>query len=186
MNWKDLHIDKSWTLFLDRDGVLNKKIDDDYVRSIDQFEWLPGVPQAIKKLSGLFGRIIIITNQQGVGKGLMMKEDVESIHTNIIESVKITGGRIDAVYYAPQLKSENSEYRKPNIGMALQAKKDFPEIDFSKSIMVGDSMSDIEFGKKAGMKTVFILNDKKHAPELSMIDGICKDLKFFSEQIVTQ
>ena len=180
MNWNNLHIDKSWTLFLDRDGVINKKIDDDYVRSLDQFEWLPGVIESIKKLSSLFGRIIIITNQQGIGKGLMTEEAVESIHEHIIQSIKQAGGKIDGVYYAPHLKSENSEFRKPNIGMAMQAKKDFPEIDFSKSIMVGDSRSDMEFGKKAGMKTVFILNGKKNLSDNPFVDDSAEHLFSFT------
>jgi D-glycero-D-manno-heptose 1,7-bisphosphate phosphatase len=168
----NLHIDKSWTVFLDRDGVINKKIDDDYVRNIQQFEWLADVREAVEKLTAVFGRIIIVSNQQGVGKGLMRKEDVESIHHHIVESVKSYGGKIDNIYYAPQIKAENSEFRKPNIGMALQAKKDFPEIDFNKSIMVGDSISDMEFGKKARMKTVFILNGK--------LDPVSKDIADFT------
>lgn len=183
MNWNNLHVDKSWTLFLDRDGVINKKIDDDYVRSIDQFEWLPGVIESIKKLSSLFGRIIIVTNQQGVGKGLMTKEAVESIHDHIIQSIQDAGGKIDGVYYAPQLKSENSEFRKPNIGMALLAKRDFPEINFARSMMVGDSMSDMEFGRKAGMKTVFISNGKKNPLETRLIDCSAEHLFAFAASI---
>lgn len=182
LNWKDLHIDRSWSLFLDRDGVINKKIDDDYVRSINQFEWLPGVQDAIGQLSALFGKIIIITNQQGVGKGLMTGEAVEFIHDHIINTISLAGGKIDAVYYAPHLKSDNSEFRKPNTGMALLAKNDFPTIDFSKSIMVGDSMSDMEFGRKAGMRTVFILNGKK-SPDSLLIDDSCDDLLSFAEKM---
>lgn len=180
MNWNNLPIDKSWTLFLDRDGVINKKIDDDYVRNAEQFEWLPGVPEALKKLSSIFGRIIIVSNQQGVGKGLMTKEEVETIHQFIVESISKSGGRIDRIYYAPQLKSENSEFRKPNIGMAMQAKRDFPEIDFTKSIMAGDSISDMEFGKRSGMKTVFILNGKEYPFDNQFIDYSCDDLFAFA------
>jgi len=66
-----MQIDKSWTLFLDRDGVINKKIDNDYVKAWEQFEFLPGVIEALKILSAKFGKIIIVTNQQGVGRQLM-------------------------------------------------------------------------------------------------------------------
>ncbi len=148
--------DKSWTLFLDRDGVLNRKIDGDYVRDLSQFEWLPGVKESLVKLSRVFGRIIIVSNQQGVGKKLMTLKDVETIHDSIVKTVHDLGGRIDQIYFAPQLKEENSAMRKPGTGMALQAREDFPDINFSKSVMVGDSMSDMEFGRNAGMKTVFI------------------------------
>ena len=173
-----LSIDKTWILFLDRDGVINKKIDGDYVRNLNQFEWLDGVPQAFLQLSGIFGRIFIVSNQQGIGKGLMTMQQVETIHNHIIKSIHDLGGRIDAIYFAPQLKSENSSYRKPGIGMALQAKKDFPEIDFTKSIMVGDSMSDMEFGKAAGMKTVLITHGNPTVKN-ELIDLVSSNLKDF-------
>jgi D-glycero-alpha-D-manno-heptose 1-phosphate guanylyltransferase len=181
-HYSPFNIDKSWTLFLDRDGVINKKIENDYVRNPDQFEWLPGVKESLLKFSKLFGRIIIVSNQQGVGKGRMTKEDVELIHEQIIKTISSMDGQIDRIYYAPQLKEENSPMRKPGIGMALQAKKDFPEIDFSKSIMVGDSVSDMEFGKRAGMKTVFISHGKTVTEE-SFADNSYPDLKVFAEQL---
>jgi D-glycero-alpha-D-manno-heptose 1-phosphate guanylyltransferase len=168
-------VDKSWTLFLDRDGVINRKIDNDYVRDLSQFEWLPDVKETLAKLSRQFGKIIIVSNQQGVGKKLMTVKDVETIHDYIIKTIHDFGGRIDRIYFAPQLKEENSPMRKPGIGMALQARKDFPEIDFSKSIMVGDSVSDMVFGKAAGMKTVFITHGKV-TPGDASTDVYAKDL----------
>jgi D-glycero-alpha-D-manno-heptose 1-phosphate guanylyltransferase len=149
-------IDQSWTLFLDRDGVINKKRDNDYVKNLEELELLPGAIEAIALLSHFFGKVIIVTNQQGVGKGLMTIGDVQKIHDVIRNKVETHGGKIDAFYCAPQLKSENSPMRKPNIGMAQKAKEDFPEIDFSKSIMLGDSKSDMEFGERANMKTVLV------------------------------
>jgi len=161
MTLKDLNINKDWTLFLDRDGVINKKLDNDYVKHWVEFEFLDGVFDALKKLDTVFGRIVVVTNQQGIGKHLYRVEDLELIHMNMLYEINYLGGRIDKVYFSPYLDSENHPTRKPNIGMALQAKKDFPEIDFSKSIIVGDSLSDMEFGKKAGMNTVFISEENK-------------------------
>lgn len=161
MTLKDLNINKDWTLFLDRDGVINKKLDNDYVKHWVEFEFLDGVFDALKKLDTVFGRIVVVTNQQGIGKHLYRVEDLELIHKNMIYEINYLGGRIDKVYFSPYLDSENHPTRKPNIGMALQAKKDFPEIDFSKSIIAGDSLSDMEFGKKAGMRTIFISEEKK-------------------------
>ncbi|MFI5134767.1 MAG: HAD-IIIA family hydrolase [Chitinophagales bacterium] len=175
--------DKSWTLFLDRDGVINKKIENDYIRDLSQFEWLDGVKESLVKCSRLFGKIIIVSNQQGVGKGLMLMKSVEIIHNHIVKTVHDHGGRIDQIYFAPQLKEEDSPMRKPGIGMALQAKKDFPEIDFSKSIMVGDSMSDMEFGNKAGMKTVFITHGKE-IKRSEMINEVSTDLNDFTSQVL--
>jgi histidinol-phosphate phosphatase family protein len=161
MTLKDLNINKDWTLFLDRDGVINKKLDNDYVKHWVEFEFIDGVFDALKKLDTIFGRIVVVTNQQGIGKHLYRVEDLELIHKNMIYEINYLGGRIDKVYFSPYLDSENHPTRKPNIGMALQAQKDFPEIDFSKSIIAGDSLSDMEFGKKAGMKTIFISEEKK-------------------------
>ncbi len=152
-NW---NIDKSWTLFLDRDGVINVRFPGDYVKRVDEFEFLPGVPEAIAKFSNLFGKVIVVTNQQGIARGVYSHEDLFEIHSHMKREVEKAGGNIAHVYYAPQAAAENSPMRKPGIGMAVQAKKDFPEIDFSKSIMVGDTQSDMEFGRDAGMKTIFV------------------------------
>ena len=149
-------IDSSWTLFLDRDGVINKKIENDYVLDWTQFEFLPGVFEAIKTFSQVFGKIIVVTNQQGIGKGLMTEVKLKSIHSNMITEIEKHEGRIDAIYYSPHIKESNHVDRKPNVGMALRAKKDFPEIDFKKSIMAGDSHSDMEFGHRLEMVKAFI------------------------------
>ena len=158
MHWS---VDRSWTLFLDRDGVVNVRIENAYVRNVDEFTFLPGSAETIAKASTKFGRIFIVTNQQGIGKGLMTESNLSDVHDYMCRTVESMGGKIDECYFAPQLAQENSEMRKPGTGMALMAKADFPEVDFEKSIMVGDSDSDIEFGKKLGMKTVKIDADLK-------------------------
>lgn len=160
MTYKKIKIDKTWTLFLDRDGVINERLIDDYVKQLNELKIIDKVPAAIDTFTRLFGRIVVVTNQQGIGKGMMTAEDLDIVHGFIEEVIKSAGGRIDRFYFAPQLKSENSIDRKPGIGMGLKAKDDFPEINFEKSIMVGDSESDIEFGMKLGMKTVMLKNDR--------------------------
>ena len=152
----NLAFDKSWTLFLDRDGVVNKRIIDDYVKTVEEFVLLDGVAESIAKANTIFGRVVVVTNQQGIGKGLMTERNLSDIHAYCTELLVKENAFIDAYYFAPGLASENNQLRKPNSGMALQAKKEFEEIDFSKSVMVGDSQSDIEFGKRLGMVTVFI------------------------------
>lgn len=168
---KDLNINKDWTLFLDRDGVINKKLDNDYVKHWVEFEFLDGVFDALKYLNGIFGRIVVVTNQQGIGKGLYRTEDLELIHKNMIYEINYHGGRIDKVYFSPYLNAENHPTRKPGTGMALLAKKDFPEIDFSKSLMIGDSMSDMAFGNTLGMKTAFISDNKTENPKIDFHFG---------------
>ena len=159
-------IDGGWTLFLDRDGVINVRIIDGYVTNIEEFEFMQGVVEAFKIFKEKFQRIIIVTNQQGVGKGIMSNEDVETVHRHMVKEIEVHGGKIDKVYYCPQLKSVPDNYRKPSPKMAFFAKDDFPEIDLSKSIMIGDMNSDIEFGRNAGMKTVFVGdNELKQIPD---------------------
>lgn len=160
MTLKDLNIDNTWTLFLDRDGVINKKIDNDYVKHSTDFEFIDGVLNAMRILNTMFHKIVIVTNQQCIGKRIIFPEDLELIHKNMLYEINYLEGRIDKIYYAPYLASDKHIDRKPGIGMALQAQKDFPSIDFTKSIIVGDSLSDMEFGRNAGMKTVFISNEQ--------------------------
>jgi histidinol-phosphate phosphatase family protein len=178
-------IDNSWTLFLDRDGVINKRPPGDYIKTWEEFEFLPGVLESIKILTEKFGRIIIVTNQQGIGKELMTHEDLQNIHRQMQTAISKNGGRIDAIYYCPDLATDEDSCRKPAGFMAIQAKKDFPEIDFTKSIMAGDTPSDMAFGRNAGMKTVFI-NTNNTPVDLSVYDAVFADLPAFAEFITTQ
>jgi D-glycero-alpha-D-manno-heptose 1-phosphate guanylyltransferase len=156
-------ITPEWTLFLDRDGVINQEKLGQYILHWEYFIFSKGVLDVFKKLSESFGRIIIVTNQKGVGKGLMTQEALDSIHYEMQREVKIVGGRIDRIYFCTDLDNE-SHMRKPNPGMALQAKKDFPGIDFAKAIMVGNKPSDMRFGRTAGMFTVFVATTNPEAP----------------------
>ena len=180
MTLKTLNIDKSWTLFLDRDGVINKKLENDYVKHSTEFEFIDGVLPALATLNHIFGTIVIVTNQQCVGKGIITVDDLDLIHKNMLYEISYLKGRIDKVYFAPYLASENHAHRKPNTGMALQAKQDFSQIDFNKSIIVGDSMSDMQFGKNVGMKTVFISDSKQ---ENDLIDFHFKGLAYFAHTL---
>ncbi|MEE3037930.1 MAG: HAD-IIIA family hydrolase [Bacteroidota bacterium] len=155
-------IDNSWSLFLDRDGVINKKIEGGYVKSIEEFEIFPNVLKSLAYFSKIFYKIIVVTNQQGIGKQLMSENDLHKIHQHLVKEVESNGGRIDAIYFAPQLASENSLMRKPNLGMACVAKEQFPNIEFQKSIMVGDSHSDMVFADRAQMFGIFIGKSASH------------------------
>ncbi len=184
MHLKDLSLNNEWTLFLDRDGVINERLVDDYVKTPAEFTFIPGVPEAIAMLSTIFGRIFIVTNQQGIGKGLMSGEDLRIIHDAMINIIEGKGGFITKIYHCPELKRHNSPFRKPNTGMAEQAKVDFPEIDFSRFIMVGDSPIDMIFGRKMGMITVFIGSDSSKPAEadhcFESLPGFTTELKIGS------
>jgi len=146
----------NWSLFLDRDGVINKRIFGGYVKSPNEFEFLPGSLDAIVHLSKIFNHLFIVSNQQGIGKGLMNETDIAEIHDFMLTEIHRNGGKISAIYYCADLASKIPNCRKPGLSMAYRAKKDFPEIEFSKSIMVGDTMSDMEFGMNAGMKCYLV------------------------------
>lgn len=182
MNLKDLSIDRRWSLFLDRDGVINRRIPGGYVKTWEEFEFLPQVPRAIRTLGELFGRVFIVSNQQGIGKGLMDKTDLETIHSVMLEKIAESGGRVDRVYYSPYLEEEDHPTRKPNTGMALAAVKEFPEVHLERSVMVGDAVTDIQFGKDAGMVTVLLSENPEQykGPEP---DLIFKDLIGFAEEM---
>jgi len=148
------NIDNSWSLFLDRDGVINRRIFGGYVSTWQEFEFLPEVKDALRVFSKVFKLIFIITNQQGLGKGIMSESSLVEIHSKMISEIEKAGGRITKIYHCPDLAQKQDNCRKPSPFMAQKAKADFPEIDFNKSIMIGDSKSDILFGKNSNMYTV--------------------------------
>ena len=141
------------TLFLDRDGVINHKIEG-YIQSFSDFHFIDGIKESICKLHHLFDRMIIVTNQQGIGKKLMSIADLDSVHAEMILEIESSGGKIDNIYYCPHLSSVNCDCRKPKIGMFLQARRDFKDIDFHKSILLGDSDSDIQAAESIGIKAI--------------------------------
>lgn len=144
------------TLFLDRDGVINVQLIGDYVKNVSELTFRDDFLQSAPRLQSFFQRIIVVTNQQGIAKGICTLEAVEEVHRYMVRHLSEIGIHLDKVYFCPHLDGAGCQCRKPEIGMALQAKEDFPDIDFSRSVMIGDSYTDMLFGKRSGMKTVFI------------------------------
>ncbi|MBA2840769.1 D-glycero-D-manno-heptose 1,7-bisphosphate phosphatase [Methanococcus maripaludis] len=153
-------------IFLDRDGVINKKLENDYVKSVFEFEILESVKETLQKLKELGYLLIVITNQQGIGKGIMSEKDLESIHNYMLKELP----EIDDIFYCPHLNG-TCNCRKPENKMLLDAKEKW-NIDFNKSWMIGDSESDIICGKSVGCKTIFICGDLNH----SIGDFTCKNI----------
>jgi len=148
-------VDKTWTLFLDRDGVINLEKEGDYIYNPKEFVFYEGVPEALQQLGKRFGEVILVTNQRGVGKELMTELDLMDIHNHMLKDIEAAGGRIDAIYYCTSVDNNHPD-RKPQHGMALKAQADYPHIDFSKSVMVGNKLSDMQFGRNAGMHTIYM------------------------------
>jgi D-glycero-D-manno-heptose 1,7-bisphosphate phosphatase len=148
-------------VFLDRDGVLNEKMPEGhYVKRWSEFHVLPGVEEAIGLLNRAELRVVVISNQRGIALGKYTAEDVQAIHAEFQKLLETEKARVDGFYFCPHDDKE-CNCRKPMPGLFEQAVKDFPEIDAASCVMIGDSISDIEFGRRLGMFTVFIEGDPR-------------------------
>jgi D-glycero-D-manno-heptose 1,7-bisphosphate phosphatase len=161
------------TVFLDRDGVLNRKLPEgNYVSSWSDFELLPGVLEAIDKLKSAGLRVLVVSNQRGIALGLYTTEAVRQIHSELQNLLLARRTSIDGFYFCPHNHAE-CDCRKPMTGLFKRAKADFPEISAETSVMIGDSLSDIEFGRRLGMRTIFIQGDpSRQKPSAKMADEL--------------
>ncbi len=162
MNYSDittlLQTGKYDTLLLDRDGVINVLRPNDYVKSWEEFIFIPSFLEAIPQWSQLVSRIVIVTNQRGVAKGLFTEEALNDIHQRMVEEIQQTGGRIDRIYYCTAL-SKDDPNRKPQPGLFKQLQKEFPETDPQRCLMIGDMPSDMEFAQNCGIEGILISED---------------------------
>jgi histidinol-phosphate phosphatase family protein len=144
---------RDWCLFLDRDGVLNRQIVGDYVRSWPQFQWLPGAFAALEQLSDWAPHIVVVTNQQGIGKKLMTADQVSSIHARIAGELALSRVTIDEFRVCPHLDIASCRCRKPAPGMVLDWLRVHPDVDPTLSLVVGDSPSDIAMARNVAAAT---------------------------------
>ncbi len=141
-------------VFLDRDGVINMKPPaGDYVRSWDEFRFVPTIADWIRLFNALDLVVIVVTNQRGVARGLMSQADVDEIHRNMIAELAREGARIDDIFYCPHDRDDECACRKPRTGMVEQARRKW-DIDPAASLMIGDSDKDAELAANCGMKFV--------------------------------
>ncbi len=176
-------------IFLDRDGVINRDPGfGGYITSWDEFEFLPGALEALKKLSQAGFEVIVISNQAGVAKGLYTLEDLDEITKNMLKEVEKSGARIHAVHYCPHRDEDNCSCRKPKTGLFAQATKDLQAspirnrrfsngVHFTDSFFVGDNRRDILAGKAIGCKTIFVLSGNTKLKDLDVKpDFVARDL----------
>jgi D-glycero-D-manno-heptose 1,7-bisphosphate phosphatase len=161
------------TVFLDRDGVLNEKMPEgSYVRSLDDFHVLPGVPDAIARMNRAGLRVVVVSNQRGIALGLYSAGDVDAIHSGFQQILANHDAHIDAFFICPHDR-EQCNCRKPLPGLFEQAVAQFPAINAASSVMIGDSLVDIEFARRVGMTAILIDNagpprhDDKSAQEMA-------------------
>lgn len=150
-------------VFLDRDGVINVN-EPEYVHRKDDFKFAPGAIPALKKLSRTDYKIIIMTNQSGIGRGYFGEKDLKNLHEWMLEELEKENIRIDKIYYCPHAPWENCSCRKPKTGMIKKAVKDFG-MNLSKSWIIGDSEQDIKMGKEVNLKTIRLGDGAKNLKE---------------------
>jgi len=144
---------RDWCLFVDRDGVVNRRVEGDYVRSWSQFAFLPGALEALAVLSRWAPRVVVVTNQQGVAKGLMTASDLDDVHSRLAAQVTASGGRLDAVLACPHAASAGCPCRKPRPGLATAWLAAHPTVDARLSVLVGDQPSDVETARRLASET---------------------------------
>ena len=157
-------------VFLDRDGVINENVDGDYVRSWERLRLLPGAVEAIAELTRAGFPIVIVTNQQGVGKGLMAASDVENIHTRLVEEIERAGGRVAAVRYCPHLAAAGCACRKPKPGLLVKAARELG-LDLGRSVFVGDAVSDVQAARAAGCRAILVRTGRGAEAEAAARSG---------------
>jgi D-glycero-D-manno-heptose 1,7-bisphosphate phosphatase len=142
------------TVFLDRDGTINRKAPEgDYVKSPEELELLPGAAEAIAALGAAGLLLVVITNQRGIALGRMTEEDLERVHARLREELATAGARVDAIYHCPH-GEDGCDCRKPRTGMFEDARRDNPRIDFARAVVIGDSWRDVEAGRAIGARTI--------------------------------
>ena len=157
-------------VFLDRDGVINENVDGDYVRSWEALRLLPGAVEAIAELTRRGFPIVIVTNQQGVGKGLMAASDVDEIHERLVEEIVRGGGRVAAVRYCPHLAEEDCACRKPRPGLLVQAAAEMG-LSLGRSVFVGDAVSDVQAARAAGCRPILVRTGRGAEAEAAVRSG---------------
>lgn len=143
-------------IFLDRDGVINKRPRrGEYVRKWEEFEFLPGAVEGLRLINQKGYRIYLVTNQAGIGRGMMSEQDLKIIHQKLKKELEKNDVRISGIYYCPHEMNEDCECRKPKPGLLLQAARDH-NLDLKDTIFIGDNERDFQMGKAAGCKTILV------------------------------
>jgi D-glycero-D-manno-heptose 1,7-bisphosphate phosphatase len=168
-------------VFLDRDGVINWDPIGDYIKHPEDFRFFPGVGEALKRLTQAGYKIVVISNQAGIGDGVFTEEALEAVNQRFLEESKKAGAKIFDVFYCLHGKNAGCSCRKPKTGLFEKAKKNLGEFDKDRTFFIGDKISDIQAGKDFGIRTIFVLTghgskekEKIHEPYLP--DHITEDL----------
>lgn len=142
------------TFFLDRDGTINRgAAEGDYVRAPEEVELLPGAAEAIRLLNELPAKVVVVTNQRGIARGLMDEDDLAAVNARLEALLAAEGAHLDAILHCPHEKDE-CECRKPGPGMFERAVREVPGASLDGAAMIGDSAIDVEAGNRLRLTTV--------------------------------
>jgi D-glycero-D-manno-heptose 1,7-bisphosphate phosphatase len=166
-------------VFIDRDGTIIE--DADYCSHPRQVKVFPGVPEALRRLKSKEFKLIVITNQSGIGRGFFTVDEYRSVESEV--SRQLGHGLIDATYFCPDVPGQNSSHRKPSPGMILQAKQEH-QIDLTRSFFIGDKEIDVECGRNAGLRTIRVQTGFDRDISSSAADWTAKDLPAAAEIIL--
>lgn len=162
-------------VFLDRDGVINQKLPGDgFVCRWEEFQFLPGSPEAIALLNRFSIPVVLVTNQRGISLGLYSEVDLQSLHARMTSALSTFGARLDAIYYCPHSKND-CRCRKPRTALFEQAFLDFPGSKEDRCVVVGDSLSDMQAAQTLGCKKVLISLEPTTVMEKAAQQGIAID-----------
>src|SRR5437660_7288219 len=171
----------STAVFVDRDGTIME--DRDYCSEPKDVKVFPGVPEALRRLKSNGFKLFIITNQSGIGRGLMTVEQYRAVEGEVLR--QLGSDLIDATYFCPDVPGQNSSCRKPAPGMILQAQREHG-IDLSRSFFIGDKEIDVECGRNAGVRTIRVQTGFQHDTIGSTADRVAEDLPAAAEIILTE
>lgn len=176
------------TIVLDRDGVINHD-SDAYIKSPDEWIPIPGSLEAIARLSQAGYRVLVATNQSGLGRGLFDTKTLDAIHNKMESAIQAMGGKLAGIYYCPHLPDDNCSCRKPNPGLLLQMGRDLG-IDLRQTFLVGDSLKDLQAAAAVGAKPVLVLtgngiNTLELIRQEQQID-IYQNLAEFAEMLIAR
>jgi len=176
--------DRAPAIFLDRDGTINEELD--YIDDPKLFELIPGAMEAIHSLGSAGYRIVIVTNQPGIGFGYYSKQDFFRVNKKMLKAASDAGVVVHKIYYCPHTKADNCNCRKPSPYFAFRAKEEL-NIDLTRSFMIGDTSGDIMFGKKSGMRTILVRTGSGNDPEDSDVqpDYVVDNIKEAAQLILS-
>jgi D-glycero-D-manno-heptose 1,7-bisphosphate phosphatase len=177
-------------IFLDRDGVLNCKLpENQYATRWKDVKLLPGAAEALAKLNTDKRTVILVTNQRGIALGLLTEMELAQLHDDLCKELAKWGAHLDAIYYCPHDPQQNCHCRKPESGLFEQAFRDFPGASRDVSVVIGDSLSDIQAGGHLGMKTIFVEGEpscRKPGSDraAALADAVAESLKDAAERLI--